>query len=105
MHMHYIYIITQKKNRYKQCIDHQLKLIDSKCRFSAEAEAHTLATSCLIVLGPQTATPTSDPLQSRSIPANQLHTTQHQAFSMSISQEKWKNIKQLNSLFRSGRAP
>lgn len=48
---------------------HQSKLIDSKCKFLAKPEAHMLATSCLIFFGPQTRTPTSDPLQSNSIPA------------------------------------
>lgn len=49
--------------------DHQLKLMDSKCRLSAKPDEQILATSCLIFLGPHTNTPTSDSLDPNRISA------------------------------------
>lgn len=53
-----------------ETFDHQLKLMDSKCKFEANPAEHMFATSCLIFFGPQTRTPTLDSFCSNSIPKN-----------------------------------
>lgn len=55
-------------NPGRETVSHQLKLMDSKCRFCAGPDEHIAATSCLSFFGPQTRTPMLDPLQSNSIP-------------------------------------
>lgn len=50
-------------------LNHQLKLRDSKCKFSAKLDEQAAATSCLIFFGPHTRTPTLGSLHSNKIPA------------------------------------
>lgn len=50
-------------------MNHQAKLMDSKCRLSAKPDAQISATSCLILLGPLTRTPRLNPSISISISA------------------------------------
>lgn len=53
--------------------NHQLKLMDSKWRFSVTPEEQMRATSCLISFGPQTRTPILDPLHFDIIPIKHNH--------------------------------
>ena len=50
-------------------LNHQLKLKDWKCRFSAKPDPQMAATSFDSSVGPQTTTPTLDPLHSNNISA------------------------------------
>lgn len=68
-------------------INHQLKLMDSKCIFSAKPDEQIVATSCLIFFGPLTRTPTLDPLHSNSISASKSNDVL--ARKQPINNDKW----------------
>lgn len=52
-------------------VNHQVKLMDSKCRFSTKPDEQMAATSCLKVFGPEATTPTLAPLTSSKIPTKE----------------------------------
>ena len=70
--------------------DHQLKLMDSKCKLAPKPEEHMFAASCLIFFGPQTRTPTLDSLRSKRISASEptlIYQNMHVDY---VEQNQWE---------------